>query len=497
MLEDAAAVVRGLSFVLVNGVAYGARHKIVRQTIQDAFAIIAAFQACHGELTLTLVDGSILVNGQALDRPVANAGNLAKRLSEIGAHVLTFTPAMAAAELEQLADLLFLTDDRLRAAGGFQGLLRAAGLAHISSDTYTYQRVGLNEAVVAVSDKEQAGLDAELAAAVRALLGAPDAGGANRLSAVTLENEDVLLDLAELAQPEETSALPDAQTRVRQTLRRLRRLCDGLLENSANRTQKGRRSLKRMVQAVERELAERLARDGEDAAAAELAAGIKELNEELAVDGLVAKYLKQRGDLDASEARLLRQIRRAARNPAETEELRARLTEAGLPDASWEALLLRDGRPPPPADAQLDDTLARLRVAVAGSEKEAARAALGDMDQAMRQSLARAQERIVALAAIARKPAEKATDAEYTRRRLLDLMAELGQEMRQPLTVINAVLEMAQSGRLGSVAAEHLPLLEMAMESGQQLDTLIGRMVDVAGMPRTLQPNRELLNPFS
>jgi signal transduction histidine kinase len=73
-------------------------------------------------------------------------------------------------------------------------------------------------------------------------------------------------------------------------------------------------------------------------------------------------------------------------------------------------------------------------------------------------------------------------------------MAEFGQELRQPLTVIAGTIEMLQKSYFGSLTESQLPAVEMIAASGHHLDELIDKMVKIAGMPASLPPDLKLLD---
>ncbi|MEE9367337.1 MAG: hypothetical protein V3V05_00580 [Pontiella sp.] len=70
-----------------------------------------------------------------------------------------------------------------------------------------------------------------------------------------------------------------------------------------------------------------------------------------------------------------------------------------------------------------------------------------------------------------------------SREELLAALAEVAQELMQPLTAINASLEMMLHGYVGDVTSEQKDLLGLASNSGEHLKFLMNMLVDIVGCP--------------
>ncbi|MDD5706795.1 MAG: hypothetical protein PHR35_12805, partial [Kiritimatiellae bacterium] len=248
--RDAYAAVRSLAFIYANGVAYGLHHNITRTAIMDAVSVLTTFHKAHGDLTIEVIEGDFQLDGHVTGPAIASMQELAKRLMSIGAQSLTFGQGVAYEELAQLAACLFAGEAVMKEAGGFAGLVQAANMPHIHSTVYTYRRVSADETVVHKDvAAAAASLKPEVQSSIREYL--EQEGGANPLKEVTLDNEEVVGFLAGMTAAADEDEHGDAREFVRKATLRLRRLCEGLLSNASNRTQKGRRSLRRMIEAVE------------------------------------------------------------------------------------------------------------------------------------------------------------------------------------------------------------------------------------------------------
>ena len=76
---------------------------------------------------------------------------------------------------------------------------------------------------------------------------------------------------------------------------------------------------------------------------------------------------------------------------------------------------------------------------------------------------------------------------------LLRTVAEIAQELSQPLTVISATLDMLRSQRTGPITTAQGELLALAAESSSRLARLVACLMSIAGSPHTLKPDRTLL----
>ncbi len=548
--EDAFTVVRWLAFALANGRFYGLEHKVALQSVADAAQALKTFEARHGELNLAVVDNDFQMEGVTLGPPIASTIALAKCLANLGANTLSFQTGITDADVQTFVKMLFLKENQVKKANGFAGLLSASGLTRIHTAGYSYKRVMEDEAVVNKEVVTEPGLDATVAAAVCNMLNSDEVGTQDGavLQKADLNNENVIAELSKLAAPPDSADRFGPAALTQQTIARLQRMSDGLLDSPANRTQKGRKAIKKMIKNVETDVADRLQRLGADIQAVQmLAARVKELVEDLAVDGLVAQYMKLRGEMADKEKKLGRHIKRAKRRGEDQDELRSRLTGIGFPVEILENLSAGafgetngigkagasdgggkagaddgagaglgagagsgslgggDGAAATPAALPADETsqpetplselLQQLRDTEPGDGAlpRLVENILVEMNKALKQTAIRAEAQMETLKRIVMIPAGRPDNADLTRRELLILMAELGQELRQPLTVIMGSVDILIGQYFGPVSEEQRPFLDMAAESSKKLDDLINQMTRIAGVPISLNPEENVL----
>jgi hypothetical protein len=70
-----------------------------------------------------------------------------------------------------------------------------------------------------------------------------------------------------------------------------------------------------------------------------------------------------------------------------------------------------------------------------------------------------------------------------SRSELLASLAEVAQELMQPLTAINASLEMMLHGYVGEISEDQQDLLTLASNSGEHLKYLMDMLIEIVGCP--------------
>ncbi len=76
---------------------------------------------------------------------------------------------------------------------------------------------------------------------------------------------------------------------------------------------------------------------------------------------------------------------------------------------------------------------------------------------------------------------------------LIALIAELAQELSQPLTIVNATIDIIRRAPPAAGQEGQNELLSMASDSGKRLAELVSRLVQIAGTPKSLSPDADRL----
>lgn len=489
---EAVELLRSLGFVFVNASMYSLDHNVTRQALIHTFAAVRAFLERHGYIDLAVTDAGFAVTGTPVSERPAGTQLLRTRMTDAGTDNVAFQPGVTLEELTALFDLLMRPLPPAPARPSLQERLEAAQVSGITSAKYIYRRISEHEVVVSKRSVE-VGADGRLTETSFAhlaayLQGRPEDVPIGPLCDAAAKSEQ-LTELIRQAAAAAAADVPPAAAMATS----LRLACAGMLQNDSNRTQKGRQGVKRAILQIERQLAEDLAADPDGSAGRELLhATVEDLVEDLEVEALVARYAKQYGQVAASEARLLRQIKRAIEKPDEIDSLHSKMVEAGVDFDAWEALLAKAGadRLAPLVPTEHDpERLAALvgRLVAMFSEQQApegesVKPVVSEVRRQVAESTATTQSKIHSLAG-----------RDLPQPKLLEVLAEIGQELAQPLTVVNGTIDMILLKHVGPISETQNELLRLAAESGERLRGLIERLVQVAGYPEGLTPDRELL----
>lgn len=564
--REALVVLRGFAFAYANGRTYGLAHKITLQAMAMSEKALASFLSQYGTLEFAVDTSGFHVAGAPIDLHTAGLDALSARLVELGASGISFDRGITPADMERWFRLLSTGH---RAPAGFQALLSSAGLARIHAANFAFRKVGKDEDVAkkaAISPPRPLTPPAPQGIrltppppprpAAPARVPVPDVNSpARQRNATPIRTARRLLDSLPPTEPLPPLKIEISETAIHRDLvdialppdavasgrspndlateagNRLERLADGIMAHPANQTQTGRAALRKFLKEAASDLTERLQRLGADIQALErLAAKVRDLVEDLAVDGIVTRLVKLSGQMAADENRLVRRLRHADRVGGEegSRRLQARLREAGLTEEMLQQLLDAARREKTAAgkgkgEGEEDKTPGANGGGLFGGQDSEAPSPLpslldqlketdpgsGDLPhlieiiiEEMNQTLLRTEERVRGqlrtLHSLMDGRSEKKTlsTTELTREELIRLMAELGQQLKQPLTVVTGAAQMIHSGYFGRVSKEEKTALRLINDSTDELDLLVERMIEIAHLPDTLKPEHEVIDKF-
>ena len=536
---SATTVIRGFAFVLANARTYGLSHNITRNAVGMVAQALAAYLRSFGALIFEVKGIDFFFEGAPLDMRTPALEAFAKRLTELGAADLTFGNGLSATELDRFFEILVSGSGN--GAASFGQALAAAGFKGIQSGGVTLREVADDEDVFKKADIEAAvrNRNASRLRNAERLLDSTPAGLPMPALQIDLSDPQAFDDLVRISQlPAPVGGATSPNTFADESANRLSRLAEGLMAYPTNRTQTGRRNLRKLLKKAEADISDRLQRLGADIEAVErLAAKVKQLVEDLAVDGIAARYVKLREQAEADGARLRRRMRGALRRGKEAgKELQGRLLGAGLTEEMVSELLASGkggaGKDSPGASAQqqvesqtsnvegqtskgegptdatsaslpksaadnpedspspLAGLLAKLKETEPGSGElpSLVENILGEMSRSLLDTQRSAKKQLETLRKIVMIPSYRTDNPKLTRQQLQSLIAELGQQLRQPLTVISGGISMILSGHFGDIPNSQRQLIGLISDSAAELDTLITRLIEIAGIPESLAP---------
>ena len=491
---------------LLNVDLYGIHHRISITWLERSFeSLMTALGAAKRVDIGVTEDDTLVVDGLAVETRNSRIVALVRRLRALRISGFAFKAGMDAEEFIKLVTYLTAARGAADSQESGEKALMEAGFTHVSPTRVVMMQVTESEEAAAAAEagkgEARAGENVEqILAFLKGSLG-PDAPAAREAVAKTAMDAAALAELIMQA----TSLLqagPDAtagESLGNIVVGCLRRTFDALNQSPASRTQKGKRDIKRTLAVLEDKILERLreyAKEGFEPAAAEVSAEIEEMREEMDIGGLVAQYMKSRRAADEREKSLLRVIGRGAGGSEEQAELRERLVSEGLAPEGWHELVVksetaRQGEKlPTPGGDGANSTLSVLvgqlaRLMEGAASPETVELAIARVQREAEAAATRTARKIDALAA--RKEGSRADEDQ--RREFLVLLREIVQELCQPLSVINATVQLLSTSRLGALNGPQRQAIALAVESGDRLYFLINRLIEVSGVPSDLNPD--------
>lgn len=348
---------------------------------------------------------------------------------------------------------------------------------------------------------------------------------------------DLIMKAAEVR--ESAVAVDGGESLTELVVGSLRRHTAELMQSPAARTKQGRKTIAKTLMLLEQNVLERLrAAAGADVDTAAVEELFDDLRSDLEVDSLAADYIKKRSALESSEGKVRRYLKRNAKNnPDAAAALEERLLEEGLTPDGWKELRIvaeteKRGASVPAAGKggsekggsggaagggmegmqalflllnRLDSLLvppgAPTETDPAAREDRRKKVAeVTDMIQRQINDAATAAENqinafgeVVASMATAAEKEERRQEHDMSRHRLLQVLAEIIQELFQPLSVISSTLEMMLTRRLGEINEDQESMLRLSSSSSERLTHLSEKLRSLCGNPETRIPDAEIL----
>lgn len=523
---------RAINIVLTYGQGHPAAVKATHGTNE---AIRALFDE-RSHVTLGAFNGVLTVD----EVPVKACGTLQKslerRLARFNITGLRLSKGIGEHEIMQLAELLSLNEIE-----DFECRLDQANLSHIANQKTNYTAVREGETVASeeelfggtgtgsgdvedgtlVLDDASFGtldLDAELGGAG----GAGGGGGADSSSGSVQVDQIVAFlkgdidgdspelgdDLAELAtDPSRLGKIILESAAIRQSVTNLsdgeslgdiilgclRRTYSGLRKQQVFRSSEGMANLKQAFLMLEESMLEQmrsLVGDPDPELDREIIQAIRSMDESIAFEQAAQQYIDHQRGVEEQKYRLHEFIR--ARGEQTADRI---IQETDFPTMEWKKIVVESSHASPASQPPILEgmnTLAmvfeKLETLMKSSDVcgEQMRNLVGQAHENIDGSLSTTKKK---LSSLSRQIQEEDTGTiggqgrEMSRKELLSSISEVAQELMQPLTAINASLEMMVGGYVGSVTAEQRDMLGLAANSTEHLKYLMKELIKIVGCP--------------
>ncbi|MCE9614686.1 MAG: hypothetical protein K8T26_10450 [Lentisphaerae bacterium] len=524
LLPEAHELARGLGLLVHNTLNHHWFSSTdERETLVSFYALVSGCLTRGNELVFRLVGDALTVNGVPPKEEERYITTLIEQMTALDVGNFVLRRGITVEELAAAVHLLTQEPEVLLQAGGFASALAGRGAGHVSSKTIVYREVADDEVVLQRKDVEaaqqgassvesaaRAAREAEALALLQAPSAAPaPAPAADAVRAVAGDAPRMAELIVEAAR---LRVAPDGSL-AGELVACVRKVFEALTQGDALETQRGRKQIQKQLRELEESLLGLLDRvTGYDPAknVAAVRAVVADLEDDLQIDALAAEYAKRLKAMEQTEKRLLRYMKaHGGEAPAES-GLGERLLEEGVAPDRWGALLAQSGDPAVAA-AHLGPLLDRMERAAGELTKQPDGNRQGQLDRVLTEvqtqvgvlveHTAQKIKRVTADIQADRQAAEEADEAarrqgiglKFSRRKLLELLAEVVQELCQPLAVINCSVDMIQSNMLGDVAPTQREMLKLVAESSAKLQDLVNGLQKIAGVPDTMSPDRELL----
>jgi len=483
---------------------YGKNHPAAKTAMEGTYQAMEALFSERRKLTIGTFNGVLLLDEQTVKTVGTLQKSLERRLLRLNITGLRLVRGISHQELTQLTELLASND-----ADTFQDDFCKSNMSHIESASAQLQAVHEGQTVANESDLAGAEGNGILVLEDGGGEGEQDSGG-NRLQVeqivaflkgdIDAENADVGEELTELASdPDRLGRMIMESVAIRQSaselageslndivLGCLRRTYDGLRKQSAFQSTEGKTELKKALLLLEESILDKmrgLAGEDNPEMDRQIVQAIREMDDQLGFEIAAAQYMEHQEALEENKAQLKRFVESQGANAAE-----ALLADSGFPGSDWRKIVVESGRNGAgdgggPLSSGLNTlaTVFEKLEQLMKSEKadvEMVKDLLDQANDSLDDNIDATREKLEVLSSTIGGHART-----MSREELLAALSEVAQELMQPLTAINASLEMMLQGYVGKITEDQQDLLTLASNSGEHLKFLMNMLIEIVGCP--------------
>ncbi|MBN2162544.1 MAG: hypothetical protein JXR25_16745 [Pontiellaceae bacterium] len=489
---------------------YGKNHPAAKNALEATIQALNDLFTTRRKMIIGCFNGLMTIDEQLVQTSGTLQKSLERRLSRLRITGLKIARGLTAEELIQLTELLAAND-----AESFERSLGHSGISHIETEKTSYQAVREGQTVANESDLAGIGGDGILILDDHDHSDSPAGDGVHVEQIVAFLKGDVEADDPETGKALNKAATePDRLARmlmesvsIRQSaselageslndiiLGCLRRTYEGLRKQKAYQSSEGKADLKKSLLMLEESILQRmreLAGEEDPELDRQIVQAIRQMDESLSFEIAAAQYMEHQEAIERSKEQLHQFIQSQGADVAET-----LLRGSDFPGSDWRRIVLESGnkasRTPGPS---LGDGLSTLTevfekleslMRTKNAEGTQVKDLLGQANHNLDDTLDNTREKLAALS-------QQIKDGNATtiggkahrmsRTELLAALSEVAQELMQPLTAINASLEMMMNGYVGTISEEQKDMLRLASNSGEHLKFLMNMLIDIVGCP--------------
>lgn len=500
---------------------YGPNHPAAESAVEGVYDALKSLFADHNKITIGAYNGILTVD----DVPVRSVGALQKslerRLARLHITGLRINRGISVQDLVQLSELLSANEP-----DAFHTGLARSEIANVETEHSRLQAVREGQTVVdeqdlagMVSSSDLAGMgnDGVLVLEDESEKTEPKADESNlhvdQIVAflkgdVDVSEGNVGEELTELASdPARLAKMIVESVAIRQSvptlageslndiiLGCLRRTYNGLRKQSTFNSPEGKVELLKALMLLEESVLDSM-RDllGDENPELDrvIVQAIHEMKENINFEITAAQYIETRDAIERNKQQMQQFIQ--ARGAGIAESL---LEGSGFPGADWRKIVIDSGQGGKgEAGSALTAGLSKLATVFEKLEHlmksktadgSMVKDLLGQANHNLDDTLENTKEKLAVLSQqiIENGAATIGGQARgMSREELLAALSEVTQELMQPLTAINASLEMMLNGFVGDFTGEQNDLLTLASNSGEHLKFLMNMLIDIVGCP--------------
>jgi hypothetical protein len=472
------AIGRGLGTISV----YGPEHPSVTRIIEESFKPLQE-TLNKRRVTLGSVNGGLTVNEEPVVVTEMPIRTLEKRLVSMKVSHLVLRAGLSQEEFKQL--LLALSAS---SSDQMKETLAKKGAKNIELEDVKYVTLRKGEKKAGIGGSGDGGSNipqAQISQIVAFLKGEPGSNvastGLKQAMADPQKLGQMILEAAAVRQ--KTGAIEQGESLADIVMGCLRRTYDGLTQESEFRSAQGKATLAKTMMLVEKTIIDKIRGSGTAESPGleqRILAGIRDMGKERQFDMLSTHYEEQclkRKKTEETLTELIKQI-----GP---ERAREKLLASGIPTQDWHRLM---AQPPPSSSSENSGGSGGLDISaiatvldkldgllqLAETNPTEAKNKIQDARQGIDEYSSLANAKIHEIEERVQESSAKERD------KLILEISKLTLSLMQPLTVINGSIEAAMATTDASIQKD---LLELAYESGQSLDKMTKRMIELTDFP--------------
>jgi hypothetical protein len=508
--RDSIALVQAIGQSLNMATLYGMDHKVTRASLEGSYPAVALFVDIYGYLDINVTEGSLLINGNPSAAPLA--GTLASKLAKHDLLCFEIVKGLTLDEYLALFTLLLASPSK-NGITATSTLNEACAFPHIQARSVEYRRIAEGDVtrapeptapvspeppdldnILAFLKNDQSANTQRSADDIREL-----AGDAEKLAELIVRTIEVRASPVNLADGESLTDI---------VVGTIGKIVTELTTPSAIRTEKGRKQTKRSLMVLEKAVLQKLQQIAGNKASEAAEALLDEAADSLDIENMASKFLKNKKAAEESEVKLRHLIAKTDNDPEQLAALHETMISRGLSEDGWQELMISrevgkgmgdGGMTSGLADVKtLTMLLAKLGETIDQSHEKPIADALhtlaDETDRQMKKLVDKTERKISAIRQMLGQSTEgdKGKPDMLSRKQLLEFLAEIGQELSQPLTVVATTIDMLRAQRAGILTEAQGELLSMTFDSTARLAYLVDCLIRIAGNPKTTHPDETI-----